>query len=132
MGVTIKMHKKWNVTGKVYLGLNNVGDINTKMGPKLEGKLEDEAEYLFTNSNNIIVGIQCLKIYHERSGLFGLFGKREVKSYQTTSGATFYGQGDSHFEEKLINFIVVNPEDYCRPGLASYAEGDEIWMLPEI
>lgn len=126
-GVTVKMQKNTDVKGKLELGVNNLGGV---VGPKLEEKFENETDYAFTKSDNIVVGIQCLEIYHEKSRLFGLFGDLEVKSYQATSGAAFYGQGGIK-EEKLTDFITVSPEDGCGPGFASYTEGGEIWILPD-
>ncbi|KAI2615064.1 hypothetical protein GGR54DRAFT_613920 [Hypoxylon sp. NC1633] len=128
-GVTVRMEKKVNVKAKLEGGANNPGGVNVQMGPKAEGKLEDEPVYIFTESSDIVVGIQCLKIYHEKSGW--LFGKQEVKSKYVTSGAAFYGEDGKSPEEKLTSFIVVNPKDDKNSQLDSCVDGDEIWMLPK-
>lgn len=131
MGVTVRMEKKTNVKGKFDVRMSNPGGADIQVGPKAEGKLEDEHIYVFTASSNIVVGIQCLRIYHEKSGLFGLFGKTEMKSDYVTSGAAFYGESDEAPEEKPPNFIAVNPDQYGKPELVRCFDGDETWMLPK-
>lgn len=128
-GITVRMNEKTNVKGKLEIGLNNPGGDNIKIGPKAGGKSEFQSVYIFTESSDIVVGIQCLKIYHDRAGW--LFGEKEVKSEYVASGATFYGEGGKATEETLPKFTAVNPEDYNSPHLNSCADGSEIWMLPK-
>ncbi|CAG9990476.1 unnamed protein product [Clonostachys byssicola] len=128
-GVAVRLEKKMNVQGKLELGAHIPGGLGIHIGPKAEGKLEDEPLYVFTESSDIVVGIQCLKIYHEKSGW--LFGKQKVKSEFLTSGAAFYGTNSEALEEKLTNFIAGDPEGYNNPHLDEYVDGNEIWMLPK-
>ncbi|CAI7622918.1 unnamed protein product [Penicillium pancosmium] len=129
MGVTVKMEKKKNVKGKLEAGANNPGVANIQIGPKVEGTLEFEPVFTFTESSDIVVGIQCLKIYHERSGW--LLGNKEVKSEYVAVGAAFYGEDGKASGETLPNFTAVNPEDYNSPQLDICVDGSDIWMLPK-
>lgn len=129
-GVTVRMETKTNIKGRLEVGVNNPAGANIQVGPKAAGELQDEPCYAFTESSDIVVGIQCLKLCHEKSSLFG---QRQVKSGYVTSGAAFYGEGGKAPEGELTNFVAVAPEagSHGTPGLVHHVEGDEIWMLPK-
>ena len=126
MGVVVRMEKKTNVRGKIEAGVNRA---NVKVGPKAEGKLENEPVFNFSESSDIVVGIQCLKIYHEKS--WWIFGKQRVKSEYVTSGAAFYGRDGKESEDGLIKYIAVGPKEYNSTTLDSHVDGDESWMIPK-
>lgn len=126
-GVTVKVEKSSNIEGKISAGVNPPEGV-VKVGPKAEGKLENKPVYAFTKSSDIVVGIQCLRLFHYKTNWFG--GKA-VESQYVTTGATFHGEDESRPEQKLDNFIAVKPEDYKISGLVSYMDGDETWMARE-
>lgn len=130
-GVAVGVDKNTSTKGKFEAGVSNPGGANVDVGLRLGGSLDNGAVFNFTKSSDIVIGIQCVKIYHEKSGFLGLFGQREIKSEYVTPGATFFGQDSSNFLEEAVKFIVVKPEDYEMPDLACYSEGDEIWMVPK-
>ncbi|KAF2106154.1 hypothetical protein BDV96DRAFT_591532 [Lophiotrema nucula] len=123
-GVTVKVERSHNIEGKISAGINTP-DGSVQVGPKAGAKVENTPGYAFTESSDIVVGIQCLKLYHHKTRLFG---RSVLESDYVTTGATFHGDDDKKPEKKLYNFIAVNPEDYNIAGLESYVEGDEIWM----
>ncbi|KAM0521320.1 hypothetical protein ACHAPE_002800 [Trichoderma viride] len=130
-GVTVGVDKNTSTKGKFEAGVSNPGGANVDVGLRLGGNLENGAVFNFTESSDIVIGIQCVKVYHEKSGFLGLFGQREIKSEYVTPGATFFGQDSSNSPEEAVKFIVVKPEDYEMPDLVCYSEGDEIWMVPK-
>ncbi|KAL7971568.1 hypothetical protein HDV63DRAFT_416613 [Trichoderma sp. SZMC 28014] len=130
-GVVVGVDKTTSIKGNVEADVSSPGGANIDVGVKFGGGLENEAAFTFTESSDVVIGIQCVKIYHEKSGFLGLYGQREIKSKYVTSGATFYGQDSSESPEEAVRFIVVKPEDYDMPGLACYSEGDEVWMVPK-
>ncbi|KAK6856468.1 hypothetical protein PG995_006655 [Apiospora arundinis] len=140
-GVKVRMERKTNVSGTLGVGINvpEAGDL--QVGPRAEGTVEDEPSYIFTESSDILVGIQCLKIWHEKSaGLLGfVFGKgnTEVRSEYVTSGAAFYsGDNGGVSEQKLTRFVVGeaggDDDDENKRGLVSHMDGSEIWMIPQV
>jgi hypothetical protein len=129
-GVNVRMDKQTGVEGRLELGVNKLRGVNLQLGPTVEGKMKHEPIYMFTESSDIVVGIQCIKIYHEKSGC--LFGKKEVASEYVTSGAAFYsdnGKEEEEEEDELISFVAVRPDNYNTPRLVSRVEGAETWML---
>ena len=126
-GVTVKVEKSSNIEGRISAGINPSGGV-VKVGPKAEGKSEDKPVYAFTESSDIVVGIQCLRLFHRKTGWFG---RDAVKSEYVTTGATFHGEDGNKPEETPANFIAVRPEDYKIPGLISYMAEDETWMVKE-
>ncbi|PON23056.1 hypothetical protein TGAM01_v208061 [Trichoderma gamsii] len=118
--------------GSLEEGVSNPGGVNVEAGVKLGGGLENDSVFTFTESSDIVIGIQCVKIYHEKSGFLGIFGEKEIKSQYVTAGATFYGENSSNSPETDAKFVVVKPADYDIPELACYSEGDEVWMAPKI
>ncbi|KAK8005652.1 hypothetical protein PG990_011689 [Apiospora arundinis] len=130
-GGKVRMERTANVSGKIEEG------VDGQVGVKVEGRMENGPSYVFTESSDIVVGIQCLKIWHEKSPW--LFGKgiRKVKSEYVTSGAAFYGDDNGGAsEEKLTGFVVGDAvgdgNDDSRRGLVSYTDGSEIWMVPQV
>ncbi|UKZ67915.1 uncharacterized protein TrAtP1_009075 [Trichoderma atroviride] len=121
-GVTVGMNKKTNMNGNLEGSVSNPGGVNAEAGIKLRGNLEHDSVFTFTESSDIVIGIQCVKIYHEKSGFLGLFGEKEIKSEYVTAGATFYGENSSNSPETHAKFVVVKPEDYDIPDLACYSE----------
>lgn len=126
-GVTVRVEKSSNIEGRISAGVNPLEGV-VKVGPKAEGKVENKPVYAFTESSDIVVGIQCLRLFHYKTSWFG---DKAVGSEYVTTGATFHGEDESKPEQKLDNFIAVNPEDYKIPGLVSYVDKDETWMARE-
>lgn len=131
-GVAVGMDKKTNMKGNLEGGVSNPGGASVEASIKLGGNLENDSVFTFTESSDIVIGIQCVKIYHEKSGFLGLFGEKEIKNEYVTTGATFYGENSINSPEKGAKFVVVRPEDYGMPDLACYSEGGEIWIVPKI
>lgn len=131
-GVTVGMNKKTGMKGKLEAGVSNPGGANVDVGLRLGVHVENDPVFTFTESSDIVIGIQCLKIRHGKSRFLGLFGETEIKSEYVTPGATFFGEDSSNSPEEVVNFIIVKPEDYNMPDLACYFEGDEVWMVPKM
>ncbi|EFX04619.1 hypothetical protein CMQ_1547 [Grosmannia clavigera kw1407] len=82
---------------------------------------------------DIVVGIQCLKIYYK--GMFT--GNMQLEDETYTDGATFLGEDD--VEQKIVQYDdlrIVGPADYNNPSFSPETvvsdDGTEIevWMLP--
>jgi hypothetical protein len=131
-GVTVGMDETTNMKGSLEGGVSNPGGFNVEAGIKLGTNLENDSIFTFTESSDIVIGIQCVKIYHEKSGFLGLFGEKEIRSEYVTAGATFYGENSSNSPETDAKFVVVKPKDYDIRDLACCSEGDEIWMVPKM
>ncbi|KAF4440433.1 major facilitator superfamily MFS-1 [Fusarium austroafricanum] len=132
MGATVRMERGTEINGKLEGGVNISKVAGMQLGPKVQGKLEDQPTCVFTKSSNIVVGLQCLKVYHGKSDRFSaLFGngKAKTKSEYVTSGAAFHGESSKVLEVRNTDFIVGDPSD-DRPGLIGCTDGEDIWMVP--
>ncbi|KAI0098773.1 hypothetical protein GGR51DRAFT_537425 [Nemania sp. FL0031] len=125
-GVEVKLERQATIKGALEVGLNSPIGANIKIGPQVQATLAHERVDDFAKSSDIVIGIQCIKIYHQRSLMFG---QTKVKTEYVTSGATFYGEKKESTEQPT-EFLWVGPEDYEKLGWVTCTEGDEIWVSP--
>ncbi|KAK8116356.1 hypothetical protein PG984_012858 [Apiospora sp. TS-2023a] len=133
-GATVRMESAFEVKGKLDLGLNNPGGASVQVGPRTESTVESKPSTEFKGSSDLIIGIQCLKIYYKR-GIFGL--EKKLKDTIYTDGATFLdNEVEKQQEVTFDGFILVGPDNYNNekftPHQQATGEGKdiEIWMLP--
>lgn len=91
----------------------------------------------FTESSDLVVGIQCVKLYYRSSWLGG---ERKLKDEMYTSGATFVDDDNEPRAQQATGTLVpAGPEDRGPPGdlyRADTADGGddeaqkEIWACP--
>lgn len=100
-GVTVRMEEKINVQGT--------------LEPRSGENTEAGSTYAFTDSRDIVVGIQCLKIYPDvLERIRGLFFRMR-----------FGG-----LEERPVKFNLLGPEkDYDKAQWEHHLDGDEAWVL---
>jgi hypothetical protein len=130
-GVSVRVEGAAKMEGKLELGLNC---CEIQAGPRAEAKVENKPVSVFTASSDIVVGIQCLKIYYKTSWFGG--GKQRREEVYTHS-ATFLDNDNRELQkEQPHNFIVAGLEDYKNPFFVAHqqpteeGEEDEIWILP--
>jgi hypothetical protein len=130
---SVRMEKLTKVLAKAEVGLNNPGGTNIQAGPRVEGTLENSLEFAFTESSDIVVGIQCLKLYYKTSWLGN---EKKLKEEHYTSGATFVDDEGYKQQQRSDNYIIVSPEDYNLPGyvcqsqISNEGSKEEIWIVP--
>ncbi|OBT39276.1 hypothetical protein VE00_10596 [Pseudogymnoascus sp. WSF 3629] len=131
-GVSVHLKEGTKFSAKAEIGFNNPGGTNIKAGPRIEGTLDNSTSMSFTESSDIVVGIQCLKL-HYKTGLFGGGKKLSDKLYM--GGATFVDDS-RHEEERSDNYVVARPEDCNLPGhvtrgqIENEEEQEETWIVP--
>jgi hypothetical protein len=131
-GASVRLEKVTKVLAKAEVGLNSPGGTNIQAGPRVEGTLENSPVFAFTESSDIVVGIQCLKLYYKTSWLGG---EKKLKEELYTSDATFVDDEGNKQQQRPDNYIVVSFEDYNLSGYVCrsqrYDEGkEETWIVP--
>ncbi|KAI1330205.1 hypothetical protein F5Y16DRAFT_363417 [Xylariaceae sp. FL0255] len=133
-GASVRLEGDNEFKGKMGLSLNNPLGSAIQAGPRAERTVEDNHTLAFTESSDVVIGIQCLKIYY-KTGWFG--GEKHLEEEVYTHGAMFLSNEAREKQEvQFEEFVVVGPEDYNNSKLAarnqSTEEGKEaeIWMLP--
>lgn len=130
-GTSVHLEEGTKFSAMAEIGLNNPGGTNTKAGPRIKRILDNSRSISFTESSDIVVGIQCLKV-HYKTGLFSSGKKLSDELY--TSGATFVDS--RHKEEQRDNYVVAIPGNYNLPGHITQGqieiEGgqEETWIVP--
>jgi hypothetical protein len=134
-GVSVRLEGVSEVELKLELGLNNPGGSNIQAGPRVGGKIENKPVSAFTESSDIVVGIQCLKIAYKT----GWFSEARKLTTEVYSGGTFLGDdGKKQNEVQFGSLDAMAPEDYNNCNFAAQRQAteqgkeDEIWMLPVI
>lgn len=133
-GAAVRLEADSEINGKLEVALNNPGSAPVQLGPRAEGSVEDKPVDDFKESSDIVVGLQCLKIYY-KSSLFS--AGKQMKDVVYTDGATFLGDEQIKKQEVLFEDLVFAvPEDYDSSKVSAHSqvmgEGkeDEIWILP--
>jgi len=133
-GASVRLESDNEAKGKTELGLNNPVGSATQAGLRAERNVENKPVSAFTESSDIVVGIQCLKVYY-KIGWFG--GEKRLEEEVYTDGATFLGdEAKKKPEVQFEELVVVGPEDYNNSKLVARNQAteegkeDEIWMLP--
>ena len=131
-GASVRLEEGTKVSAKAEIGLNNPGGTNIQAGPKAEGTVENSTMFAFKESSDIVVGIQCLKLYYKTPWLSG---EKKLKEELYTSGATFVSDEGHKQQQSTENYILAGPEDYNLPGYVcrgqTYLEGkEETWIVP--
>jgi hypothetical protein len=132
-GVSVRLEEGTKVAAKATVGLNQPGGMNIQAGPRVEGTRESSTVHGFTESSDIVVGIQCLKLYYKTGWSHG---KRTVVDELYMSGATFV-EDDGHNEQlQTNNYVFASSEDYNLPGhtrrtgAGTEEEEEETWIVP--
>ncbi|KAH8702321.1 hypothetical protein BGW36DRAFT_114414 [Talaromyces proteolyticus] len=85
-GVSLQIEKIRKAAVKAEVGLNNPGGSNTSIGPRIEGNVANSPVFSFAESSDIVVGLQCLKLYYK----IGWFGSpKKLKEELVMNDATF-------------------------------------------
>jgi hypothetical protein len=132
-GASVRLEKVTKVWAKAEVGLNNPGGTNIQAGPRVECTLENSPVFAFTESSDIVVGVQCLKLYYKTSWLIG---EKKLKEELYTSGATFVDDEGNKQQQRPDNYRVVSPEDYNLPGYVCWSQRydeekeEETWIVP--
>jgi len=127
-GVKVKVDKSSSVEGRISAGFKTPEGM-TAVGPRAGAKLENKPVFEFTESSDIVVGIQCLRLFHCKTKWFG--SETTLKTASVTTGATFHGVDKSKPEQEPDNFIAVWPEDFKIQGLKMHSFEGETWMISE-
>jgi hypothetical protein len=132
-GASIHLKGETEISAKTEAGVNNPGGKNIKAGPRVEGSLENCTVSSFTESSDIVVGIQCLKLYYKTGWLRS---EKKLNDELYTSGAIFIDDSDNKGQEWTRNYNLAKPEDYNLPGYVSKGQLDddetkeETWIVP--
>jgi hypothetical protein len=132
-GASVRLEKVTKVVAKAKVGLHNPGGTNIQAGPRVEGTIENSPVFAFTESSDIVVGIQCFKLYYNTSWLGG---EKKLKEEFYTNGATFVDDESNKKQQRPDNYIYVSPEDYNLPGYVCRSERydeekEETWIIPD-
>ncbi|KFA56748.1 hypothetical protein S40293_10011 [Stachybotrys chartarum IBT 40293] len=132
-GAAVRLEANSGIKGKLEGGLNSPDVAPVKLGVGVGGNAEDNPVDEFSESSDIVVGIQCLKIYYK----FGLFSReKQRKDVVFTDGATFLGDEAKKEEVSFEDLALVGPENYNNPKFSAHTQAggegqdDEVWMLP--
>ncbi|KAL7894262.1 hypothetical protein HDV63DRAFT_383892 [Trichoderma sp. SZMC 28014] len=85
-GATVRLESGNEIKGKLEVGLNNPSLAPVQLGPRVGGSVEGNLVDDFKESSDIVVGIQCLKIYYH-SSIFS--AGKQLKAIVYTDDATF-------------------------------------------
>ncbi|EHK42507.1 hypothetical protein TRIATDRAFT_7449, partial [Trichoderma atroviride IMI 206040] len=66
-GASVRFEANNEIRGRLEAGLNNPKFPPIQLGPRAEGSVENKPVDNFKESSDILVGIQCLKIYYKSS-----------------------------------------------------------------
>jgi hypothetical protein len=132
-GASVHLKEGTEISAKTEAGLNNLGATNIKAGPRIEGSRDNSTVISFTESSDIVVGVQCVKLYYKTGWLSG---EKKLHDQLYTSGATFVDDSGSGQQERTDNYVLVQPENYDLPGHVSRVQIDdeevkeETWIVP--
>jgi len=124
VAVNIKKAKKLNVDGK--LGVHNPGGLPLSLGPSGNFSTEHDDSFSFSESSDIVIGIQCLMITHKK-GIFGGVGKPVDELY--SKGATLVDLEDEENEEMPGDFVCEELKEVEGKTIAQDDSGDNIWLV---
>ncbi|KAL6900067.1 hypothetical protein GGI43DRAFT_406227 [Trichoderma evansii] len=132
-GASVRLEADSEIIGKLEVNMNNPVLASVQLGPRAGGRVQEKPVDDFEESSDIVVGIQCLKIYY-KSSLFGA-GKK-LKDVVYTDGATFLGDEIKKQEVLFEDLVFAAPEDYDNSKFSAHSqvieegEDDEMWILP--
>ncbi|KAK1252147.1 hypothetical protein MKX08_003334 [Trichoderma sp. CBMAI-0020] len=132
-GASVRLAADNEIKGKLDVGLNDPTLIPVQLGPRAEGSVENKLVDNFKESSDIVVGIQCLKIYYQ-SSFFG--SGKQMKDAVYADGATFLGDEAKKQEVPFEDLVFAAPEDYDNSKFSAHyqvmgeGQDNEIWILP--
>lgn len=109
-GISVQHNKSTQVAAVANVGINNPEVVGVQAGPGASFGVENSPGYSFSSSSDIVVGIQCSKVYYKASWLGG---GRKLKEEMYLTGAVFHDDDSDNFDSpEFDNHVNAEEDDF--------------------
>ncbi|CAM1505660.1 Fc.00g112970.m01.CDS01, partial [Cosmosporella sp. VM-42] len=132
-GVSVEMSRGKIFEAKADVGINNPGGVGVEIGPRAGFTSESNTALSFKASSDIVVGIQCLKLYYKTRLLRSA---KEMKDEPYLKGAVMVdNDAEGELSQVVDNYEVKDWDDSELDGQVKVTEHNElreelVWVVP--
>jgi hypothetical protein len=133
-GLTVRVERAWRAETAAEVGVQTPDGLAGETGPRFRVGATAEDSFSFTDSSDVVVGIQCVRLFYKTK--WHGRGGRSIRDGLYTEGAVFLdGEEDQQTSSAENNYIVEECTErdfpqYCRVTQQDATFGEEAWFVP--